>query len=98
MEHTLKNLYELSPYYSKRMDNDRNFPYKYCNNYFENEAGREVFLFSNNTEIIGYALINNHSANEDRIDHFSGEFSIFPQYRKSDLSKNSVDTLFENRS
>ncbi|PNY20009.1 GNAT family N-acetyltransferase [Streptococcus parauberis] len=92
-----KYLYELPPYYSKKMDNEGNFPYKYFNNYFENEPGREAFLFSSNLEIIGFALINSHSANEDRINHFLGEFSIFPQYRKSGLSKKSADTLFEIR-
>lgn len=92
-----KYLYELSPFYNKKMDNKGNFPYKYFNAYFENELGREAFLFSSNSEIIGFSLINSHSINEEKIDHFLGEFSIFPQYRKSGLAKKSADTLFENR-
>lgn len=92
-----KYLYELSAYYGNKMDDKGNFPYKYFNAYFENEPGREAFLFSSGGEIIGYPLINRHSADGNKTDYFLGEFTVFPLYRKSGLSKNAADTLFKNR-
>lgn len=92
-----KYLYELSQYYNFEIDNNGNIYYKYFDAYFENEACREAFLFYHNNKLIGFSMINSHSPNGEAIDHFVGEFTVFPQYRNSGLSTKAAKALFKNR-
>lgn len=92
-----KYLYEMSRYYDLPMDEDGNYPYKYLPLYFTDET-RRAYFFYNETDMIGFALINAHSFTGERIDNCIAEFTIFPAFRGRGYGLEAAAALKEKRS
>jgi predicted acetyltransferase len=88
-----KYLYEMTRYYENAMGSDGNFPYRYFEAYFENEPGREAFFILDDKTVVGFAMINTHSFNGNKVDHCLAEFTVFPAFRHKGVATAAIKKL-----
>lgn len=88
-----KYLYEMTNFYSDKMDKTGSFPYEYFDAYFFDKSRKAFFIYSKK-ECVGFVMINNFSYLGEIIDHSIAEFTIFPQYRKMGIAAASVNKIF----
>lgn len=100
-EHILYNLmqkylYEMNRYYDEQMDANGNFEYKYLPYYFT-ESDRKAYFIYNNSDLIGFALVNTHSFTGEMVDNCIAEFTVFPSFRNQGYGVDAIDALMKVR-
>lgn len=90
-----KYMHEMAQFYKDELDENGNYEYRYFNSYFDdNEKHHRFaeFIFDGN-KMIGFALINRYSVNDEITDYCLAEFAIFPAYRNKNYAKESFKLL-----
>lgn len=90
-------LSEMAEYYGDQPDADGRYPYRYLPLYFTDDDRSAYFIYDD-TEMIGFALINAYSLTGEIIRNCIAEFTIFPEYRNKGMGMKAIAALKEGRS
>ena len=88
-----KYLYEMTMYYPDKMDEIGNLHYGFFDKYFT-DPKRKAFFIYNDSEMVGFVMINPYSVINHTPDYTMAEFTIFPSYRRNRLATEAVRLIF----
>lgn len=80
-------------HYEDEMDGTGNYPYRYFDSYFEDASDRKALYIMDGHLIVGFVMINRHSAIGSDIDYAIAEFTVFPAYRKRRCGSKAVSCI-----
>lgn len=89
-----KYLYEMTEFYDIEADAEGNYIYEYFEDYFGDTTRKALFILWDE-KVVGFVLVNKHSAIGGDPDYAIAEFTILPKYRKCCIAKRAVQLLFE---
>ena len=89
-----KYCHELTKYYDNEMDETGNYPYRYFDAYFT-EPERKALLFYDDSQLVGFTMINPYSFIGEKPDYVVAEFTIFPRYRNKHMASQVVESMFQ---
>lgn len=90
-----KYLYEMTNFYDDKMDAMGNLNYGYFDAYFSDPKRKAFFLYNDEKELVGFAMIHPYSNLKEKPDHVLAEFTVFPMYRRKHLAKTAAEMIFE---